>query len=99
MVFCNAASGIARRRISATPLAINVRADIIFGNDKGWFVKLQEMSDALGKHPRERYSCQHGLDAACAYLQDVADIEDGGIAALAISDVNSIGRQPIGRPW
>ena len=36
MVFCNAASGIARRRISAAPLAINVRADIIFGNDKGW---------------------------------------------------------------
>ena len=28
---------------------------------------------------------------ACAYLQDVADIEDRGIAALAISDVNSIG--------
>jgi hypothetical protein len=26
------------------------------------------------------------LDAACAYLQDMADI--GGIAALAISDVN-----------
>jgi hypothetical protein len=28
------------------------------------------------------------LDAACVYLQDIADIEDGGIAALAISDVN-----------
>ena len=28
------------------------------------------------------------LDAACAYLQDIADIEDGGIAALAFSDVN-----------
>jgi hypothetical protein len=28
------------------------------------------------------------LDAACAYLQDIADIEDGGIAALPLSDVN-----------
>jgi hypothetical protein len=28
------------------------------------------------------------LDVACAYLQDIADIEDGGIAALAFSDAN-----------
>ena len=35
------------------------------------------------------------LDAPCAYQKDIADIEDGGIAALAFSLSTSIGRQPI----
>ena len=35
------------------------------------------------------------LDAACAYLQDIADIEDGGIALPSVMPT-STGRQPIG---
>jgi hypothetical protein len=47
----------------------------------------------IGKRPQLIFDHQTAvsmadLDAACAYLHDIADIEDGGIAVLAISDVN-----------
>src|SRR6478609_4274569 len=71
-----------RRKISGAPGARR------FGSDF--------QSERKYRHPSWRVQARRRQRLAPHRVQDIADIEDGGIAALAISDVTSIGRQPIG---